>query len=417
MFSAAARFLYSGATAFLAVCLAPLFLLSKRGRIRLSERFGNWKLAPDTYVWFHGASLGEINGLLPVIREFREKSPAAKILLSATSATGVERGSKEVEAAHLLPFDCPLFLERAIGKSRISMLVITETELWPGLIHVAKRHGAKLCLVNGIISDYSYGWYRTFRPLISLILGKFAAILCGSAVSRERFIELGAFAEGTIVTGNSKYDLPPSVSSRDEAQLLKRKLFSTDRPVLVLGSLRPGEEETWFPELAASFRNGAGLNVIVAPRHKEKFGFFAQRLNEFGIPFVSRSLMNGASEEQVILLDTYGELEATYSFADVAFVGGTLVDWGGHNPLEPACYGACIAIGPYARKVQAIVSDLQLAQGVIVLKERGDIATLLGTIQTNLKSLREMGERAQGVWRSHRGATAKVVACLQKVAA
>ncbi|MBN8548704.1 MAG: hypothetical protein J0M12_05275 [Deltaproteobacteria bacterium] len=399
----------------MALLVAPFFLLSARGRARLWERFGFWNLPRDSYVWFHGASLGEVNGLLPLIRGMRKAFPGARFLLTATSVTGLERGAAEVDQVRLLPFDCSWFFAHAFGQSQCKALIITETELWPALIHEAKNRSAKLCLVNGIISDYSLPWYRRLGPLVRRELSRFDLILCSSETSRQRFVELGAQAATTFVTGNSKYDLQPSVPDAQAARQAKQKFFTAEGPLLVLGSLRPGEEDFWFPELARCIASGQVLNVVVAPRHKEKFEFFAQRLAEFGIQFRRRSEPSAKTECSVVLLDTYGELESVYSFSDVAFVGGSLVDWGGHNPLEPACYGSFVLMGPFARNVKEIVEDLRSAGALRRISGVGDVRRLLEELRNSPQALRERGEKGREVWQSHRGAGEKILARLQEV--
>lgn len=417
MHSAVGRGLYAVAVAVLSLIIAPFFLLKARGRARLLERFGIWNLPRDTYVWFHGASMGEINGIVPVIRALRNAHPKHSILLTATSVTGLERAAGEVTQARLLPFDCQWLLRLALGRSDVKALVITETELWPAMIREAKTRGAHICLVNGIVSDYSIRWYRLFRPFVAPLLSNFDSIACASEVSRERLIELGAPANLTSVTGNTKYDLQPSVQDEAAALALKNRFFSESAySVVVLGSLRPGEETLWFPELAASLATNPKLAVVIAPRHKEKFDFFAQRLDEFGIEFRRHSASSaGCDRTRVILLDTYGELEKVYSFAHTVFVGGSLVDWGGHNPLEAACYGAFLAMGPYARNVRAIVAELESCGALWRIDGPSAIRALLEEIRKAPADLAARGQAGRKVWQSHRGASEKIIARLESL--
>lgn len=415
MLSAALSFAYAGLMFVLALVAAPFFLLSQRGRVRLAERFGYWNLPEQTYLWFHGASMGEIGGVLPVIRALREAHPEAKILVTATSVTGLERAAGEAHETRLLPFDSRWYLRRALRGAQIKALIVTETELWPELIGEVSSRGAALYMINAIVSDLTISRYRAVRILLAPLLRRFNAILCGSEQSRARLLELGAASDAILVTGNSKYDVQPSVTSEDRIRELKTQYFkSCGTRVLVLGSLRPGEENLWFPEMGRALSRDDQLSVIVAPRHKEKFEFFAQRLREFDIPFRRRSEPAGSDNERVVLLDTYGELESAYSFADAVFVGGSLVDAGGHNPLEPACYGAYIAMGPFSHKVGTIAAELEQAAALRRVASCEDIRILLDEMRKNPAMFKAQGESARGVWRAHRGATAKIIEHLQR---
>lgn len=415
MLPALAKFLYSGVTLALAALLAPFFLLSARGRIRLRERFGIWNLPPGSYVWFHGASLGEVNGVLPVIKALRAAYPNEKLLLTATSTTGLDRARDEVDQARLLPFDSAPLYRRALSGAQIKALIVTETELWPALLFEVDRRSVPRVLVNAIVSDYSFPWYRLGTALVSPALRGFRQILCGNSESRDRFIALGASAELTSVSGNSKYDIEPSVPSEVAAQALRAEFFSSEGTVVTLGSLRPGEEAIWFPAIARAIESKPELRFVIAPRHKEKFDFFAARLSDFGITYRRWTSPRPAEGERVVLLDAYGKLEPAYAFSTVAFVGGSLVDFGGHNPLEPACYGCCIAMGPYARNVREIVEDMERKNAILLLKEEADVERLLVEVHTDADALRARGAAARELWRSHRGASKNILRVLEEI--
>lgn len=397
--------------------LLVIFLFYKRGRKRIFERLGFWQLKSEdikaSYIWFHGPSVGEINGLLPLIKAVRKKNPDVKILLTATSVTGLERGAAEADLCRLLTFDNPLWIALACRKLKIRKFIFSETEIWPALFNFMSRRKIPSFLVNGRISDYSFKSYRFLRFIVKPALKSLTAILVSDELAHERFKALGALNTQLKVTGNTKNDLQPSVKSTAEAATLKQSFFSEDLPVIVLASMWPGEEELWFKAIQEVINDQPEFNLIVAPRHQEKFSFFETKLNEFSFAFKKRSTFKNTEsakhQERVVLLDTLGELESTYSFANLAFIGGTLIDIGGHNPLEAAAYGAPLVLGPYVSNVESVVNALKKQNAVTRIKTLPDIRSLLKDFLQSPKELIRSGKQARTVYEQSAGATDKIL--------
>ncbi|MCO6431856.1 MAG: hypothetical protein J5J00_13435 [Deltaproteobacteria bacterium] len=402
---------YSAFTALLSGAVLPLFLASERGRSRLAERFGCWNLiCGEPLAWFHGASVGEVNGLLPLIGEYRKRNPSEKILLTATSSTALERLPDAVTHARLLPFDSNFWIRKALRQISITKFIVSETELWPGLISQLHRKGVPCYLVNGKLSDFTWPRYRRLRFIFGPVLRKFSKIMVTGAKAANRFQELGVAKEKIFVTGNSKYDQPPAITDGAQADRLRRELFLSDGAVVVLGSIRPSEERYWFPPIKEALESGAALNVVVAPRHKEKFEYFADELKRSGIPFKRWSEMGGsAASERVVLLDTMGVLSGIYAIADLAFIGATLVDLGGHNPLEAAQYKVGVCMGPYATNIKDVFDELLSKDALYLVKSRDDVAALIHKLLKERASLKVKGSRAFEVWQANFGATERIL--------
>jgi len=395
------------------ICL-PLFLCHPRGRRRFLERYGMWRVQhEDELLWFHGAAGGEVAGLLPVIARCRMRFPRHKILLTAPSPTGLENAEGRVDYVRLLPFDSNLWLALALRRLRPSILVFGETELWPNLLGRLARRRVPMVLANGRLSEFSTRYYRWLRPLVRDTLRKLSAVFVLNEKYRERFIEFGADPACVAVNGNAKYDSTPAIGRREDAMRLKRAFFAEDLPVLVLGSLRPGEEEVWFPAMAKALQAGTRINIVVAPRHQEKTAYFAERLREHRLPFEFWSKQrscSGGCALPIVLLDTLGDLEAAYSFADLAFVGGTLVPGiGGHNALEPAAYGVSVALGPHCENIDDIVAALDQAGAVCHLAAEPEAAALIARVSAGDPALEEAGRRGRDVFRRLSGAGETIV--------
>jgi len=330
--------------------------------------------------------------------------PETPILATATSTTGLERAAEVASVVRLVPFDSPIFLRRALGKVRIRAFIFGETELWPGLIAELQRRGVPCFMVNARLGARSVRWYRAFgglfRPAFHALTGVFAV----SPDDRRRLLGVGVVADRCEVVGNSKYDLPLVPLTDEQHAGLTAFLAPERAPVIVLGSLRPGEEALWFPVLPA-YRD-TPLTVVVAPRHPEKFDYFAAALKARGLRFRRRTEPSTPPPDRgldIVLLDTLGELRQFYGLAALAFVGGSLVDFGGHNPLEPALAGVPTATGPATSSVRDIVAALDEAGGRIPLSDEAAIAALVRRVVERDPSLAAIGERGQTVARRFTG--------------
>ncbi len=402
-------FIYSILTTFVSLLACPLFMLRARGRARLWERYGLWDLndSEGEVIWFHAASLGEVNGIIPLIRLWRSRFPKQRILLTSTSVTGLRRAEGEAHILRLLPFDAPAWIFLAVSKLSISKFIFAETEIWPALLTYLKRREVPIFLVNGRISDYTLRRYSLLSFFFSRLLRKVDLLCVSDQESADRFLLLGADPAQIEICGNGKYDFEPKIRDAEEARRFAATFFSNDLPVLTLGSLRPGEEALWFKGIKQARAAGARFNLIVAPRHLEKAPYFEAELLKLSISYATRSAAN--VDADTILLDTVGELEAIYSFSQLSFIGGSLEDFGGHNPLEAAFYGSCIVLGPYVKNIRSIVRSLEANNGCIRISDITDITNLLDELMSKPYVLSEIGANAKRTEAKIRGASERIL--------
>ena len=414
---------YCGLGTLLFPLVIVVYLARARTRARLSERLGWWRFPPQEVIWFHGASVGEINGLIPIIERTRQAVPGARLLLTSGTMTGLQRGASYVDETRVLPIDHPWCIRLALRGLSIRCFVYGETELWPALLTILAERGVPMFLVNARISDRTLRSYLRFRSLFSPLLAAHACIAAGDADSYERFLCLGAPPAITQLCGNAKYDLPLAVRSPAEKQRFEASFFNARSPVLVLASIRPGEEEWWFTAMQRALHDGKAFSVIVAPRHQEKVEYFAAALATAGLAFVKRSeqVQVGPTERPIILLDTMGELSRVYPLAALVFVGASLVDIGGHNPLEVAMHGVPVCMGPHVQNVRGIVRDLEAVQAFHAVRTKLDVDRLFERFLAGDASLTHAGQRGVAVWRNNLGAAdrifAQLSACLPPVRA
>ena len=407
--------LYSLLVLIVSPVLGLLFLFSKRGRIGICQRFGDWgRLQRHEYFWIHGASLGEIRGILPLIKSIKTARPDQAILVTATSPTAFEVLAGLNVEYRLLPFDQQMYFERALRRISVTTLVIAETEIWPGLLSFAARRKIAVVIVNARISNYTIARYKFLVKLIPHLFARLHAVLVADNASLERFRELGA--KTVHLTGNMKYDTEPSLTSISEQHGWRTQFPFAELPILVLGSIRPGEEEIWLKAISQQRQAGADFGCVLAPRHMEKVEFFVEKLRTLGLSFwrfSERQRWPSEGRPDVVLLDSLGALEKTYAIASLVFIGASLVDIGGHNPLEAAAYGVPIVIGPYDSTVREITEQLTAVGGIVRITVGEDLELLIKRLVSRDLELVRIGLAGQEIWRCNRGATEKVLGFLQ----
>lgn len=400
---------------FAAPFAAVVLAWHPRGRARVLDRFGFWRLPENAYVWFHGASAGEVRGLVPVVQEWRRRNPGGRILLTATTVTGHEAIGEIVDEVRLLPFDSPLFYWIALRSVKITLFVASETELWPNLLaHLSAREIPR-CLINGRISSRSFPRYEMIRRIIAPTLERYQWIATGDHQSHERLVALGARQEVTDFVGNTKFDLERADLSA-ACDPFWDAYHSDARTTIVLGCIRPDEEPWWFAAVKRQMKHERRFRVVVAPRHREKFSYFAEKLAEAGIPFCRRTSGHYDPAVGVVLLDQFGELAQAYRGATLSFIGATLVPLGGHNPLEAAAWGSFVVVGPSFDTYEPIVRSLEAAGAGGLVRCAEDIDQVVDEAVTNGAAMRERGRAGVAVWEAQRGATARIVERLGLVA-
>ncbi len=385
-----------------------------------SERLGAWSLPsvlPEKRFWVHAASVGETRIAILIARMLLEEMPRAGVVLSATTVGGRALGRAGGFPSFLLPLDLPFCVSPVLARLRPRALIVVETELWPVLLARAQRAGAAVALVNGRISAKSWPRYRLIRPFLRRTLSRFSALGMRTAEDRDRIIALGAPAERTIVTGDLKMELEPDVLHRAEAR--RRFRLSEEDLVLTAGSTREGEEPLVLGALAKA-RQGkpsGTLRCLIAPRHLRRVGDALAAASAAGLTAATLSDVEAglADAPIVIVLDRLGELPAAYAAGDVAFVGGTLVPVGGHNPYEPALLGRPVLVGPHTEGISEAVAGLLQTRGAIQVRDAADLTVRLSKLLGNLAHRVEMGRRARGAVDLRRGALAKTLDLLTPI--
>jgi 3-deoxy-D-manno-octulosonic-acid transferase len=402
--------------ALLALPMVPLVMLcGERFRRGLRQRLGMYPrdvleaMAGSRPIWLHAVSVGEVLSATRLAEELKGRFPQRKILLSTFTATGYEiaRRAEVGDAVIFFPLDHPWIVRRALSLFDPCMLIFLETEIWPNFLRLAHRRGVPTLLLSGRLSPRSFRQYAALRIFFSEVVRRFTAVGMQSPEDADRIVRLGADPEKVWVTGSLKHASFDNNGAGPEraARALSGTGEGGARQVLVAGSTHEGEEEILLEVFLALKARFPALMMILAPRHPQRFAEVEKLLKRKGLRYQKRSEMNGrvSSSAEVLFLDTLGELGDFYSIADIAFVGGSLVDAGGHNLIEPARFRKPVLFGPYMTNFAEITAEIKRAGGGIEIRDRDDLVREIGGLLADRAMAKRVGELAYDVVVQDRG--------------
>src|SRR6187399_1725459 len=343
----------------------------------------SFNLDGDESIWIHAVSVGEALTARALIADLRDQYPGLKIFLSTTTLTGQQIARTRihgVDAIFFFPFDLPFIVARILRLVRPRIFIMMETEIWPNLLRACKRQGVKTMLVNGRISARSYPRYKLVRPFFRDVLRDVDRFCMQSDENARRIIDIGAEPARVLVTGSLKFDsleVPGAAAGRGAGRVLRYFRIPPTRPVFIAASTLKGEEAAVLAAFAAVRRTHPTTLLIMAPRKPERFGEAESLARAEGLRVVRRTDLAVDSEPRadVVILDTIGELAHLFQVATVVFVGGSLVDQGGHNILEPAVHGKPIVFGPYMQNFAEIADAFLKNQAAIQVPDAGQLSS------------------------------------------
>jgi 3-deoxy-D-manno-octulosonic-acid transferase len=394
----------------------------------LGERLGKvpaWivsQAGERAVIWVHAVSVGEVLAVSRLVTEVAS-TPGFQVFVSTTTRTGQELARERFGPNRVFycPLDLPWAVNAYLNALKPRMLVLAETEFWPNLLDSCHRRRIPVVVVNARISDRSWPRYRMLRSLWRPFLSRISRALVQTETDAERLVAIGVEPERVSVSGNLKFDVR-AVKESEATQLVRS--IGQDLRFLVAGSTLDGEEEALLEAWPRLVQSTPDLAMILAPRHPERFAAVATLLEKSGFSWVKRSSWKDRKAEtispiragQVILLDTIGELASLYSLAAVAFIGGSIIPAGGHNPLEPAQFGVPIVMGPHYANFRDLTKDLR-AHDAIRIAAREELGQTLQELLSNSADAAAMGARARAVFEAQAGATARSVVAIREVLA
>jgi len=416
--------LYSSLLLLALVISMPWWLLEmlRHGKYRIGwrERLGrvpDWLFTPGpgNTIWIHAVSVGEVLAISRVVEELKMHLPGWRIVVSTTTDTGQKLARERFGANNVFysPLDLPFAVRAYLRALQPNLLLLAESEFWPNLLRWARLSGASVAVVNARVSDRSLpGYMRVQRPL-RRVMQNVRLLLAQSEEDARRLVKIGAPAERVHVSGNLKFDVIPPANPAILAQFLGALEREKIGPLLVAGSTLEGEEAMLLDTFRQVVLQYPAPLLVLAPRHPERFEPVASLLASSGVPWTRRSQWDGQRPiaGEIFLLDSIGELASLYEYADLAFVGGSMVPRGGHNVLEAAQFGTPILVGQHTENFRDIIEVFRKADALRVVTPQSLTATVLQLLE-NDHDREVLGRRAAEVMRSQRGATERTVNAL-----
>lgn len=415
-------FLYNLIFPLVFVLMLPKFLLrmARRGGYKkhFEQRLGIYgsgttsKLEQGGRTWIHAVSVGEINIALRFIAEYRSQHPEALFVLSTNTSTAHKIGNAKLDDRDALiyfPLDMPFVIKRAFDAIQPKQLVLVECELWPNLIREASRRGIPVSLINGRMSDSSFNGYKKLRSFTRRLLPVISPICVQGQQDAERFIALGANPDAVKVLGTAKYDLPVPDENADAKA---REIFAAagapgDALVLTGGSTWRDEEKSLcaiYKKLKPKFPN---LFLVLIPRHVERREDVLADIREMELRYALRSDISSPADTLVV--DTTGEIMDFYAASDVVFVGKSLCEHGGQNPIEPAVFGKAVVVGPNMENFPSVMDDFRSAAAIEQVENFQALEQTIENLLSDSNVRKKLGDAARSVVDSRHGAVGRMV--------
>ena len=406
--------------------LSPLYFLrlfwrglSNRDYLyRWNERLGFTNSNPSgdlPVIWVHAVSVGEVNASIPLLRALISDFPNSEYIVTTTTPTGsailLDKMGSRVKHQYM-PVDLPLCLDKFLDTWNPKALIILETEIWPNLISHCKNRGIFTALVNARLSEKSKNKYSQslVKPLVASTIEGIDLILAQFQSDLLRFEELSKSINISLC-GNLKFDqdVPEEIDSIVSTIKTNWSIEGKQRPVLIAASTHEPEESIILEAFQGIKAVLGDALLVLVPRHPERFKKVLNLIKEEGFAVVQRSKQEDVTKDTHVLLgDTMGELDFLYSVSDVAFVGGSLIDHGGQNLLEPAAIGLPITSGPSLRNFQEVATELENAGGLTIVNSSSELVeTFINFIQQEGRK-KESGEASKKVFLKNRGSLKKI---------
>lgn len=381
---------------------------------RIGERFGRHSLfqMPRGSIWIHAVSVGEVQAAVPLVHQLMKMYPGFPFVVTTTTPSGAQR-VQDVFGRHVthfyLPYDLPGSVKRFLSTIDPRIGIIMETELWPNLFHYCHKRHTPVIIANARLSARSYAGYKRFAGLTQGLLSKVSLIAAQTTADAERFAALTGGDTQIVVTGSLKFDLKLPASLYERAQILRMQLMH-HRPVWIAASTHEGEEDLILKAHKNLLTTVPTLLLVLVPRHPERAGRVATLCRKHHLTYARRSKGEPVARDvQVYLGDTLGELTLLFALSDVAFVGGSLVERGGQNLLEPAALGLPVVTGPYTFNFADITRMMQKVNALYVVHNADELEDQVRRLLGDANLRHNTGESGRTLVEQNRGSTERLV--------
>jgi len=402
----------------------PIFLFKGKMHRNFKLRLGILprRLRLRNPIWIHAVSVGEAMAVRGLVAQLRQKYPLKEFVISTVTPTGnkiAEKIATDNDFVTYLPLDLGFIVRAVINRIKPMMFIIAETEIWPNLITYLFRRKIPVVVINGRISESSFRGYRSIKFLVSPILNKVSFFCMQGNSDADKLKRLGVREDKIKVTGNMKFDL--EIDSLKEGPDYKLRLGLTKaEKILLAGSTHRGENEIILAAYKELLTRMPGLRLIIAPRHLERVGRIERLAFTYGFQPVCFSRINSsaiaaASRKEIFIIDSVGQLASLYAMADIIFVGGSLVEKGGHNILEPAMAGRPVLFGPHMSNFKDIAELFLNKKAALLIRNQKELEEATKDLLDNPDKAEAMVARARELILQNRGATQRSIGYIAQV--
>lgn len=425
------QLLYNLAAILVVILIIPVFMIRsirERGFVeRIKQSFGFFPkgaldpVAKKNCIWVHAASVGEIVATSPLIKEFRREFPKSPILVSVVTTSGYEMANriiKDADSIIYFPLDLPFISAHVFKKIFPRVFLNVETELWPNFLKAARENHVPVMMVNGRISEKSVKRYKYMFSILSDMIGTVKLFAMASPVDAGYVKQLGAPEELVTITGNTKFDQTyTDVTAEQRAKILSDMGLTDAKEIFLAGSTHRGEENFVLKAFKAIRENHPKARLIIAPRELLRTREVVALCKAAGFTVGTRTELQKRppANEDIIILDTIGELGQIYSVGDVIYVGGSLVSHGGHNILEPAAHGKAIIVGHHMENFKDLHALFKNRNACVTVNDADELAAQAKKLFDEPAERQHLEQETIAIVHENRGASRKSAVLLRKM--
>jgi 3-deoxy-D-manno-octulosonic-acid transferase len=403
----------------LSVFYLPALIFKGRHKAGFGQRFGIYpdhikqRLIKEKFtVWLHAVSVGEIKAAIPLIKHLKKDNPKIKLLISTITPTGNKVACDIAQKEDLViyfPFDLSWIVKKVFLLAAPRLLLIMETELWPNSIKIASKQGIKIVIANGRISDKAFPNYRRAEFMFKPIIKKIDLLLMQTDADAKRVLQLGANKESVHVVGNMKFDQVPELKNKSMPAIGLGKQES----LLVAGSTHDNEEEQIALVYKKLKQKHKDLRLLIAPRHPHRVEQIIDVLSAMGLSCIKISqIINGQkkpAKDDVFILDIMGVLTDYYRLADIVFIGGSLIEHGGQNPIEAAVLSKPVIFGPHMFNFKQVAKLFLDNQAAVCVKNKEELQASVDKLLSDNKIRSELVENADKIIKQNKGSVIRIM--------
>lgn len=402
-------------------CFALALLLVPKFRAGFFQKMGAYSLnlPKRKTIWLHAVSVGEVNAVEKLVKQLKVRFSDYNIVLSTVTKTGQEVANKKLssvcDAIVYFPFDFFWSVLMAINAIKPSLVIIAETEIWPNFSYILNHKKIPFMIVNGRISPNSYKGYKNWGWFFAPILKNYTSILMQTSSDADRIRDIGASRDVQAeVMGNLKLDIQKNLEPED-VKKLSEELKLNRRRVLVAGSTHAGEDEIVLNVYEKLLDKYSDLKLIIAPRHPERYSDVIEMIEQTGYKFGLRSEGANVEDNDIIMIDTMGELASMYSICHLAFIGGSFSGTGGHNPLEATIYDKPTISGDIVFNFKDIYAILTEENASILVKNEEEFFIFADKLMSDADFYEKTVQNCEKVFEQNSGAVCYVLDKVEKI--